>query len=300
MKKFFKWLGIVIGILLGLLVILLTVFYFKGNAMVSRNYDIPAENIPIPTDAASLARGKHFAQAVCTGCHTADLSGQIMINASFAKIYSANLTSGKGGAGSEFTDADFIRALRHGVDDQGRALIVMPAQVFWNFSDADLADIVAYLKTVPPVDKEHPDPQINPVGKIMFGAGMFGPDIVPAAVIAHDQRPASIPIGVTSQYGQYLVNVTGCRDCHGAKLSGGTSGQPGALDAPNLTPGGDLQTWTSDDFIKTIHTGVKPDGHVLNPDQMPWKDFNANYSDDELKAIFLYLQSLQALPTVKP
>jgi len=290
----------VIGILLGLLIILLAVFYLKGNAMVSRTYDIPAENIPIPTNAASIARGKHFVQATCTGCHTADLSGQVMINAPFAKIYSANLTSGKGGAGSEFTDADFIRALRHGVDDQGRALVLMPAQVFWNFSDSDLADIVAYLKTVPPVDKENPDPQINPVGKIMFGVGMFAPDIVPAAVIAHDQRPASIPIGVTSQYGQYLVNVTGCRGCHGAQLSGGNSGQPGALDASNLTPGGDLQTWTSADFIKTIRTGVTPSGRVLNPDQMPWKDFGPNYSDDELNAIFMYLQSLQALLTVKP
>ena len=64
MKKFFKWLGIVIGILLGLLIILLAVLYFKGNAMVSRTYDIPAENIPIPTDAASIARGKHFVQAI--------------------------------------------------------------------------------------------------------------------------------------------------------------------------------------------------------------------------------------------
>lgn len=300
MKQFLKWFGIVLGVLLGLLIINLAVFYFKGNAMVSRKYDIPAENIVIPTDATSRARGKHFVQAICTGCHTADLSGQLLIDAPFAKIYSANLTAGKGGAGSEFSEADFIRALRHGVDNQGRALVVMPSQVFWNFSDSDLADIVAYLKTVPPVDKENPDPQINALGKIMFGAGMFGPDIVPAAVIAHDQRPATVPVGVTSEYGRYLVSVTGCQDCHGTQLSGGKSTKPGAIDAPNLTPGGDLQSWASADFIQTIRTGMTPSGRVLNPDEMPWKDFAANYSDDELKAIFLYLQALQALPAVKP
>jgi len=61
-----------------------------------------------------------------------------------------------------------------------------------------------------------------------------------------------------------------------------------------------LQTWTSADFIKTIRSGVTPTGRVLNPDQMPWPAFNANYSDGELNAIFLYLQSLQALPMVKP
>jgi mono/diheme cytochrome c family protein len=300
MKKVLKWFGITLGGLLGLVIILLAVFYFKGNAMVSRTYDIPAENIPIPTDAASIARGKHFVQAICVGCHTTDLSGQLMIQAPFATLYSANLTSGKGGAGAEFSDADFIRAIRHGVDDHGRALILMPSMVFWNFSDSDLADIVAYVKTVPPVDKELPDPKTNVLGKFMIGAGMFGPNIVPANVIAHDQRPPASPMGVTPQYGQYLVNVTGCRDCHGAQLSGGKSSKPGAMDAPNLTPGGDLKTWTSADFIETIHTGVTPGGRVLNPDEMPWKDFAANYSDDELNAIFLYLQSLQPLPTVKP
>ena len=299
MKRFFKWIGIVLGVLVGVLVIVLAVNFFKGNAMLSQTYNIPPENISIPTDAASIARGRHFVQTICTGCHMPDLSGQLMIAAPFAKIYSANLTSGKGGAGAEFSDADFMRALRHGVDNQGRPLVLMPAQEFWNFSDSDLADIVAYLRTVPPVDKEDPDPQINVVGKIMFGAGMFGPDIVPASAIAHDQRPLVVPMGVTAQYGQYLVSVSGCQDCHGAYLAGGKSSKPGALDAPNLTPAGDLGGWNDTNFISAIHTGVTPTGHALNPSEMPWKGFS-NYSDDELKAIFLYLKTIPALPTIKP
>ena len=109
--------------------------------------------------------------AICSECHTADLSGQLLLNAPFAVVYSANLTPGKGGAGSEFTDADWVRALRHGVDNQGRALVVMPAQLFWNFNDKDLGEIIAYLKSLPPVDKQHPDPQITAMGKIMAGAG---------------------------------------------------------------------------------------------------------------------------------
>ncbi len=299
MKVLLKWLGIVVGALIGLLVIVAAVFYCKGSAVLSRAYSIPPENIPIPTDAASLARGRHFVQAVCEDCHTADLSGQILLDAPFAVVYSANLTPGQGGAGSEFSDADWVRALRHGVDNQGRGLVVMPAQVFWNFNDQDLGDVIAYLKSLPPVDKEHPDPQINALGKIMIGAGMFGPAIVPANVIAHDQRPPVVPVGVTAPYGEYLVNVTGCHDCHGAQLAGGRSTKPGAVDAPNLTPGGELNVWTDAQFINTIRTGVTPGGHALNPAEMPWKSFT-NYSDDELKAIYLYLHSLPALPTVKP
>ena len=299
MKVFLKWLGIVLGALVGLLVIVLAVYYFKANAMISRTYDVTPENVAIPTDAASIDRGKHFVQAICADCHAADLSGQILLDAPFATIYTANLTAGNGGAGSEFTDADWVRAIRHGVDNQERGLVIMPSQVFWNFSDQDLGDVIAYLKSLPPVDKEHPDPQVNALGQIMAGAGMFGPAVIPASVIAHDQRPPVVPIGVTAPYGGYLVSVSGCHDCHGAQLAGGKSAKPGAKNAPNLTPGGELSAWTDAQFVNTIRTGVTPGGHALNPAEMPWKHFN-NYSDDELKAVFLYLQSLPTLPTVIP
>jgi mono/diheme cytochrome c family protein len=296
MKKILKWFGISLAVLL---VSALSVFYVKGNAMVNHTYTIAADNITIPTDAASLARGQHFVQVICSDCHTPDLSGKNMLSAPFAKIDSANLTPSPGAAGSEFKDADWVRALRHGVDDKGRALVVMPANEFWNFSDRDLGDIVAYVKTIPPVEKQHKDPQINILGKIMFGAGLFGKAIVPANVIAHTQRPPIIPVGVTAQYGDYLINVTGCHSCHGEQLSGGKSAKPGAIDAPNLTPGGDLKTWSAAQFINTVRTGVTPKGHKLNPDEMPWK-FVGKYSDDELTAIFLHLQSLQPLQTIKP
>jgi len=133
----------------------------------------------------------------------------------------------------------------------------------------------------------------------MIGAGVFGPDIIPATVIAHTQRPPLPTVGVTPQYGEYLVNVTGCRDCHGAQLAGGKSAKPGTLDAPNLTPGGDLKTWSKAEFINTLRTGVAPNGHNLKPDEMPWKTIGTN-SDDGLTAIFLYLQSFQPLQTIKP
>jgi mono/diheme cytochrome c family protein len=299
MNVFLKWLGIVLGSLIGLLVIVLAVFFFKGSAMLGRTYNITPANVSIPTDAASIERGKHFVQAICSDCHTADLSGKTLLEAPFATVDSANLTSGQGGAGSEFTDADWVRALRDGVDNKGRALVLMPAQVFWHFSDQDLGAVIAYLKTLPPVDHEQPDPQINALGRIMIGAGMFGADIVPANVIAHDQRPPVVPEGVTAPYGEYLVSVTGCHDCHGPELAGGKSKKPGAKAAPNLTPGGEVSAWTDAQFINTIRTGTTPGGHALDPDEMPWKFFN-NYSDDELKAIFLYLQSRPALPTVIP
>ncbi len=299
MKKVFKWIGIVLSGLLGVIVIMMVVLYFKGKAMFTRTYNIPDENIPIPTDAASIARGKHFTQAICAGCHGADLSGMNMLNAPFMIVDSANLTPSKYGAGSEFTNADFVRAIRHGVDNKGRALVIMPAQEFWHFSDQDLGDIIAYIRSVPAVDKQHNDPQMNFIGYIMTGAGAFGKDIVPANEIAQTERPSIPAIDVTAAYGQYLVNVSGCQGCHGAQLAGGKNAKPGSMAAPNLTPGGDLKGWSVDQFVNTLHNGVTPTGHKLNPDEMPWKTIGT-YTNDELTAIFMYLQTLPPMATVKP
>ena len=64
----------------------------------------------------------------------------------------------------------------------------------------------------------------------------------------------------------------------------------------NLTPGGGFTAYqTEDDFIKVIRTGETPGGHALS-DEMPWKEYQG-MSDDELKALFAYLKSLDALPT---
>ena len=64
--------------------------------------------------------------------------------------------------------------------------------------------------------------------------------------------------------------------------------------APNLTRGGEMDGWSEEDFIATMRTGVTPSGHQLN-DFMPWKYFG-QMTDDELKAVWMYLQSLPALP----
>jgi hypothetical protein len=64
--------------------------------------------------------------------------------------------------------------------------------------------------------------------------------------------------------------------------------------SPNLTPGGEPGFWTEAEFINTIRTGVTPSGHELDPELMPWKDYQAFY-DDELKAVWIYLQSLPKL-----
>ena len=103
MKKVFKWIGIVLGALIGLLLVAGVVLYFVGSSRVNKVYEIPDSGIVAPTDAQSIERGKHIVESSCVGCHGADLGGvEAFINIDgIASADSANLTSGEGGLGDE-------------------------------------------------------------------------------------------------------------------------------------------------------------------------------------------------------
>jgi mono/diheme cytochrome c family protein len=299
MKRIFKFVGIVLGSLLVLILIIFSVLVVKGGARISQTYNMAVDNIFIPTDEESIANGEHWVKAECIGCHGDDLSGGVFLEAPFGYFDAKNLTPGLGGAGTEFTDQDWVRAIRYGINPEGLSLIIMPAQSFWYLSDKDLGNIIAYLKTLPPVDKETREPSFNPLGKAMLAAGVLGNAIVVAENISHDSRPDYPAVAVTSEYGNYLVNVSGCRECHGPDLSGGMSAGPTPKNAPNLTPGGELIAWQAADFIKTLRTGTTPFGHELDPRHMPWEHYRY-FSDNELTAIFMFLQSQPKLETTIP
>lgn len=293
LKTGLKWIGIILGGLVGLLVLALGVLYLIGTAKVNKTYDIPVETISIPTDAAAIQRGEHLATiTLCKQCHTENLSGQLyFVVPGLLSIPTPNLTSGAGGVGSFYTNEDWVRAIRHGVSREGRALFIMSSQSFYYLSDEDLGALIAYLKNLPPVDNELPDRRIELQGRLMLAAGMFPPLAVDQ--IDHTSpRPVAPEPGVTVAYGQYLSHT--CTECHGANLNGAPFGPPGEeIPTPNLTPGGGLASWSEEDFFRTMRTGENPNGYQLNV-EMPWLYFG-RMSDEELRAMWLYLQSLPAL-----
>lgn len=299
-RKILKGIGIVLGSLLGFLVLAFAVLYIIGtvkwNRIRGKEYNVPVETITIPTDPASIARGKHIvAIQMCQYCHSNDLSGQSDSVPGLVTFAFPNLTSGVGGVGATNTDEDWVRAIRHGVGHDGRGLILMPSRIWYYLSDDDLADLIAYLKSLPPVDNELPKTALGPLGRAMITLGQLPPDATApdVLVIDHDgPRPVAPQPGVTLEYGKYLTRP--CTLCHGAMFNGQMIRTDSKYLAPNLTPGGELHGWSEEDFMKTLQTGVTPGGKQLKS-AMPWKFFG-QMSDDELKAVWMYLQSLPALP----
>jgi mono/diheme cytochrome c family protein len=297
MKKVFKWIGIILGVLVLLVLVIAGSLFIKGSSQLSKTYQVQPVAITIPDDGSSIARGAYIYQVSCAGCHGDDLGGKVILDdPAIGYLPAPNLTAGQGGIGSYYSDTDFARAIRHGVDAEGQGLLIMPSKAYWHFSEEDLSAIIAYVKTAPPVDNDLGRKSTSPLAKIMLAVGAFG-EAFAAEVLDHDAPLAAAPErGVTAVYGEYLVNTGDCRNCHGPELAGAQSPEPGAPYSPNLTPASVLAIWTADDFIETMHTGVTPYGRQLDPNFMPY-EYYSRMNDQDLTAIFSYLQSLPTIET---
>jgi mono/diheme cytochrome c family protein len=323
MKKFLKRVGIGLGLLAGLMFLSLAVIYYKTQARLRHVYDLPQETIVISMEAESIERGRHIFQfRGCEACHSEGevidlpeaeqapnahlnlpsrdvphMEGNIYLDdPAVGRVVASNLTSGLGGVASSYTDEGWARAIRHGVRADGTPLLFMPSTEFYFLSDEDLAAVIAYLKSAPPIDHELPPSTISWTGRVVM---TLVPAItfIPAELIPHEApRPAAPAPGITPEYGEYLTYS--CKVCHGLTMSGGPiPGFPSSWPpAPNLTfgAGSALPSWSEAGFISTIRTGATPDGRKVRGEYMPWGSYKF-MSEEELKAVWVYLQSLPQL-----
>ena len=293
MRTVFKWVGVVIIVLIVTIFLLNVGVYFASNARINKTYTIEPEAVAINSDAETIAHGEHVAIIFgCTDCHGENLAGAPLIeDPAIGQINSPNITAGEGGI-PDYSAEDYVRAIRHGVGAAGKPLLIMPSNEYFYLSDEDLGALIAYLQSVDSVDNELAEKRLAPLGRILFTVGALPP--FAAEVIDHTAvRPDSPPPGVTEEYGQYLA--VGCTGCHGLDFAGGAvpGSPPDAPPAPNLTSNGPLAEWSAAAFIATMRTGITPDGRQLDPADMPWPSVG-QMTDDELTAVFLYLQSLDS------
>jgi len=289
-----------LGTVFGAVLVAAVALYVKGGARLHHHYDVTVAAVPVTTDTTVIARGRHLAEAVtlCEACHGDDLSGRALVDEPFiVTVYASNLTAGRGGVGATYTDADFVRAIRHGVNPAGRGLMIMHSDLFHHLDKADLGAIISYIRSVPPVDHEVPATRGGPLGRILLALGMFDRSPMPliaAEVIDHDAPfVAAPPAAPTAAYGGYLVSIAGCRLCHGEDLHGGPPIEEGAPPGPDITGHGPPNGWSESQFIRTLRTGTTPYGRALNPEHMPWKIYG-RMTEEELTAIARFLGSLPA------
>jgi mono/diheme cytochrome c family protein len=278
-----------------LVVVILTVgsAFAVGRQRLAKAPDVVVRTVALPSDEASLARGRHLVRHVvgCSGCHGADLGGGAFFDdPAMGSVPAANLTTGVGGFGRAASLEDWVRAVRHGVGRDGRVLGAMPADAYAHLSDEDLGAVLAYVMRAPPVDRPSDARRLTPLGTVVFGT--LGFSSLPFTKIDHAAAPVPHPTeGVSVEYGRYIAHIATCADCHGADFRG-YQGPPGPPPGPDITGGGALRGWGAEDFVHLLRTGVRPDGRPLSP-SMPFAGY-AGMTDDELTAMYLYLSGLSA------
>lgn len=290
LRKILKWTGGIIGVLVALILIFYFTMYIMVNNRKSKTYDVEVRMIDIPSDSASVAEGAHiYATKGCADCHGDDLSGKIFLDdAALGLLPAANLTFGKGGRPRNYSDREWLLAMRHGLKANGKPLLVMPSYEFYKMSDHDLSHLIAYLKSVPAVDHELPQPKLGPLGVVLSGLDKL--PLIPAEKIDHRYKPGeAVKRGPTAEYGQYLS--MSCTGCHQPHLKGGPNPVPGGTPARDITAAGNVGKWSLNQFTAVLRSGKTPDGRQLKNEDMPWK-MTANYTDEELKALYLYLKTL--------
>jgi len=198
-----------------------------------------------------------------------------------------------------WSDGEVMRAVREGIGRDDQALFpIMPSFIYRNLSDDDTETVVAYLKTLDPVDNKLPDTAINfPVNWII----RLLPEPLAQAIPHPDESD-------TVNYGKYLATVARCAFCHsprdsrtrlpiaGVEYSGGVEfqGRNSLMYSTNLTPHPDgIGTMSEQEFIALFRRTEDPTATDLN--LMPWTYFG-NMSDSDLSAIYAYLTSLSPMP----
>jgi cytochrome c553 len=279
----------------------------------------PAPELSVERTSERIQHGEYLANHVtaCMDCHSTRnwslYSGPIVLGTlgkggeyfgqemGFpGKFYSRNITPAKL---SNWTDGEIFRAITTGVDKQGKALFpVMPYLYYGKMDKEDIYDIVAYIRSIPPIENEVQASKADfPMNFIMNTIPMKASFI---------EKPAPSD---SLKYGAYLANAAACMECHtqvekgqiipALAYSGGREFvmPGGTVRSANITP--DMETgigiWTPESFIQRFklyadETHLEKVGSGQLNTIMPWAMY-AGMDSTDLKAIYTYLKTIKPI-----
>ena len=270
LKRIVKWVAISI---MGIVAVAVVAIIGVSEYRLRQTFDIPATPVAVPTDSASLARGRHlYITRGCEGCHGQDVAGQVFFNEPMiARLVAPNVPK----AIASYSDADLGRLLRHGVRPDGRGVAVMPSAMLYNLDDADLGALIAYLRTIPAKEGAPlPSTFMGPLARVGLTIGQYQ---LEPTTIAHDAaRPANGPDAVAR--GQYTA-MTSCVECHGQRLEG-------KMGAPGLSV---VAAYSAAEFSKLMREGIPRDGRKLDLMARSSRGRFVNFTDAEVAELYEYL-----------
>jgi mono/diheme cytochrome c family protein len=272
MLKFVRW-GLIAVV--GLIVLAFAVVYGGSEIIIRSRPETPMPAIVAAGDPAAVARGAYIGRiSGCDGCHTRNLQGQEWHDSDFwnSRLYTANLTR----VVPHYTDSQLARAIRSGVRADGTRLWSMPSETWTTMTDAEVADVIAWLRTHPAAGPERPRESFGPLGRLKILLGMT--KSIPDWVAVAKAEPA-FDAGPSFARGRHLARTV-CSECHRSNLKG----EPGWTSDLLIAASYDLPG-----FTKFMRTGVAMDGKDKGlMSEVARENFSA-FTDADIAALHAYL-----------
>jgi mono/diheme cytochrome c family protein len=260
--------------------------YVATTRMFDQRYPVVRAAIPASTGLEAIARGKALAdRAGCTDCHKADLRGGIFADDGWLHglYYASNLTR----KAAIYSDEDLARVVRLGVRPDGKSVVAMPSMGFVRVTDGEMADIIAFVRSMPPGGPEQPDHYVGPLDRWGFLNDAQGFKIG-VAYVDEELRKDPVTAGPQHEASRHLVGII-CRECHAGDLKGDGWGS----GAPDLVV---ATAYGLPEFTRLLRTGIGVDGKEHGLMTSVAKDRLYHLTDQEIAGIHAYLRARAAAP----
>lgn len=254
-----------------------------------------------------------FAAADCASCHASPgqkdrlrLGGGLALASPFGIFRVPNISSDPNAGIGRWRTIDLANALMSGVSPSGQHLYpALPYTSYAHMRVDDVRDLMAFLRTLPPVASRPPPHKLVFPFTVRRGIGLW-------KLLFLDRKPIEPDAARDAAWnrGHYLVEALGhCAECHSsrnvlggirhsARLAGGPD-QEGIGFVPNLTPD-HLGRWSADDIARMLWTGFTPDLRFVGSSMADVVANTALLPDSDRAAIAAYIKSLPSRPTPPP
>lgn len=279
MNRMLKWAGYGLAGVVGACALAVGGAFAVSEAIVRWPVEKPQVTLVASSDPGAVARGRKVATLNgCHDCHGKNLEGLLFHDEMpIIRAWGPNLSR----ALAEQSDADFDRAVRHGVAADGRRLWLMPSSAFAHLTDQEMADLMAYLRTYKPTGETQPRFQLGAVGRLGVLLGKFKSE--PDAIEATGGLKLE-DLGPQHAVGRQVARA--CVECHGQTLEGAAF-----LKSPDLDM---VASYDPADFEKLLRTGVAAGDRKLGlMSAVAPARFNA-LSSQEIAAMHAYLKARAA------
>ena len=284
MPKLIRWARNLVFALLALVAGVAVFVFAASERVLRRQWDVASTAVAVPTDGTAIERGRHVALTRgCLDCHGDQLEGQVFFDEPHvARLIAPNLTK----VARERSAAELERAIRHGVNADGRTVRGMPSNIFYQLSDEDLGDLVAFLRASPVVERELPDTEVRLLGRVGLATGKFR--LAAELVDAAEPRRA-VDAADPLALGRYVAATT-CTECHGDDLRGNPEFK---VPTPDLAI---VAGYTPEQFRDLMRHGRSAWNRPLDLMKRVAVARFAHLTDAEVEALHAYLGSLAAQP----